>query len=83
MPTTKVDWALVCDYALIDTAGKLSVLGIFERLFAGNFPALHPVMYLVAQWSGAPCRRYLDVSPDNESRLRAVPHFAVDSAEAS
>jgi hypothetical protein len=52
--TPRVDWAVVCDYALVDGAGKISLLGIFERLFAANFPAMHPVMYFAAQWVGAP-----------------------------
>jgi hypothetical protein len=53
-PALKVEWALACDYALIDTGGKLSLMGIFERLYAGNFPAVHPLVYIAAQWSGQP-----------------------------
>lgn len=50
----RVDWTLIADYALMDTLGKLSVLGIFDRLWAPGFPSLHPVLFLVASWAGAP-----------------------------
>lgn len=51
---TRVDWTLVADYALMDNMGKLSVLGIFDRLWAPAFPSLHPVLFLVAAWAGGP-----------------------------
>ncbi len=53
-PEVRVEWALICDYALVDTGGKLSLLGIFDRLFAANFPAVHPVLFIAAQWVGSP-----------------------------
>ena len=36
------------DYAMIDQAGKLSIVGIFNRLNFTKFPNAHPVIYLVA-----------------------------------
>ncbi len=39
--------AVVCDHALIDQAGKLSVIGIFERIWVERFPAMHPRLHLV------------------------------------
>ncbi len=44
--------SLVCDHALIDQAGKLSVLGIFERIWVERFPALHPRLHLVLRLKG-------------------------------
>ena len=44
--------ALVCDHALIDQAGKLSVLGIFERIWVERFPAVHPRLHLVLRLKG-------------------------------
>ncbi len=44
--------ALICDHALIDQAGKLSVLGIFERIWVERFPALHPRLHLVLRLKG-------------------------------
>ena len=47
-----VSLAVACDYALIDQHGKLSVLGIFERIWVERFPALHPRLHLVLRLKG-------------------------------
>jgi hypothetical protein len=44
--------ALVCDHALVDQAGKVSVIGIFERIWVERFPALHPRLHLVLRLKG-------------------------------
>jgi hypothetical protein len=49
-----VAWAFLCDYAIVDAGGKVSIIGIFDRLFTQNFPAVHPILYLVAAWTGPP-----------------------------
>jgi hypothetical protein len=43
----KVDFAVACDYALVDQYGKLSVLGIFQHIWVGQFPTVHPRLHLV------------------------------------
>ena len=48
----KVDLALICDYALIDQYGKLSVMGIFEHIWVHNFPVVHPRLHLVMRIKG-------------------------------
>lgn len=40
-------FSLLSDYAMVDQAGKLSVLGIFNRLFAKDFPVTHAKMFFV------------------------------------
>lgn len=47
-----VDLALVCDYALIDQYGKLSVMGIFEHIWVQQFPVVHPRLHLVMRLKG-------------------------------
>ena len=44
--------ALICDHARVDQAGKLSVLGIFERIWVERFPAFHPRLHLVLRIKG-------------------------------
>lgn len=39
--------ALLADYAMVSQDGKLSIIGIFERLFAQKCPVTHPMMCLV------------------------------------
>ncbi|MEQ9399745.1 MAG: hypothetical protein RJQ04_11335 [Longimicrobiales bacterium] len=46
-----IDLALLADAATVDGAGKLNILGIFDRLGAGSFPARHPRMALVLRFS--------------------------------
>lgn len=46
-----IDLALLADAATVDGAGKLNVLGIFDRLGAGTFPARHPRMALVLRFT--------------------------------
>ena len=43
----EVDLALIADAATIDSSGKLSILGIFDRIGTSSFPARHPHMVLV------------------------------------
>jgi hypothetical protein len=48
----KIDFAVACDYALVDQYGKLSVMGIFQHIWVGQFPALHPRLHLVIRVKG-------------------------------
>ncbi len=47
----EIDLALLADAATIDTSGKLNILGIFDHLSAGMFPARHPRMVLILRFS--------------------------------
>ena len=49
----RFDFAVVCDYALIDQYGKLSVLGIFQHIWVSQFPTVHPRLHLVMRLKGA------------------------------
>lgn len=44
----KVNFFHVCDDAILDQTGKLSIIGIFENINTLNFPATHPQMAIVA-----------------------------------
>ncbi len=48
----QIDFAVCCDYAIIDRLGKLSVLGIFQHIWVGTFPAIHPRLHLVLRLKG-------------------------------
>ena len=48
-----IDFAVVCDYALIDRFGKLSVLGVFQNVWVASFPTVHPRVHLVIRLKGA------------------------------
>jgi hypothetical protein len=40
-------YAILCDFANVTQEGKLNILGVFDRLFAVNFPAIHRELFLV------------------------------------
>lgn len=48
----KIDFAVACDYAVIDQYGKLSVLGMFSHIWVAKFPAVHPRLHLVIRLKG-------------------------------
>lgn len=50
--TLRLDFAVLADYALVDQQGKLSVLGIFQHVWVGSFPATHPRTHLVIRVRG-------------------------------
>jgi hypothetical protein len=47
-------WGLFCDHFLIDTGGKHSFIGVFERIGAPGFPVVHKVMWVVSSLRGEP-----------------------------
>jgi hypothetical protein len=47
----EIDLAFLADAATIDASGKLSVLGIFDRISVSQFPAQHGRITLVLRFS--------------------------------
>lgn len=48
----KLEWLFICEYALIDKANKLSILGEFTSVYFKEFPASFPSIYIVTRWKG-------------------------------
>jgi hypothetical protein len=53
-----VDWSLLCDYYLIDQAGRLSLLGIFDRLLVPQLPVVYPYLHVVTRWRLGDARQF-------------------------
>lgn len=49
--------ALLADYANVSQEGKLNVLGVFDAIFAPEFPALHTELHLVLRFEAGPAER--------------------------
>jgi len=49
----EIDFAVLADAATVDAAGKLNILGIFDRISTGGFPAQHPQMALVLRYGAS------------------------------
>jgi len=48
------EWAVICDYAFLDSRGKACLIGIFDAIFAKKVPAIHRQATLVIQVHGKP-----------------------------
>jgi hypothetical protein len=48
-----IDLALLADAATVDASGKLNILGIFDRISTGGFPAQHPHVALVLRFTAS------------------------------
>src|SRR5579871_3013219 len=63
-------WGLFCDHFLVDVSGKYSFIGVFERIGAMTFPAVHKVMWIAFALRGQPNERAMGVvtvwSPQSE-----------------
>jgi len=42
----QVTLAAICDYASISVGEKINVMGVFDTIFAAQFPASHPQLFL-------------------------------------
>ena len=49
----EIDLALLADAATIDAAGKLNILGVFDRISVSKFPAPHPHVSLVLRFKAS------------------------------
>lgn len=68
-----LNFTLLCDDVRQETGGKISLLGIFDNLYAQNFPALHPRLVIINEWSegsGEFGTTLRILAPDRKSILR-------------
>jgi len=52
MPT--LVWAHVCEYANMDSRGRLNIVGLSEYFFVDSFPAVLPHVTVITNWIGTP-----------------------------
>ncbi len=64
-----LNWTLFCDDVRQELGGKYSLMGLFEAIYAGSFPALHHRFAIINHWSGGKgefsCKIRL-LTPDRE-----------------
>jgi hypothetical protein len=66
-------FTLLCDDVRQETGGKVSLMGIFENVYAGSFPAVHPRLATVNEWAdglGEFEATLRILSPDRKTILR-------------
>jgi hypothetical protein len=62
-------YALVCDYANVTNDGKLNALGVLDRIYAGQYPAIHRMMFMVMSFES---------DHDDEEQTRAIDVQLID-----
>lgn len=60
-----LEYIFLCDYAFTASGNKSSVIGIFDLLGVNKMPAAHPMMFLLAQFTG-------EKNSEHNLRLKAV-----------
>jgi len=46
-----LNFTLLCDDVRQEAGGKVSLMGIFENLYSSHFPAVHPRLATVNEWT--------------------------------
>ena len=46
-----VNFIIICDDVRQEMGGKISLMGLFENIYATKFPAIHPRLAVVTEWS--------------------------------
>jgi len=46
-----LNFTLFCDDVRQETGGKISLMGIFENIYAARFPAIHPRLATINEWA--------------------------------
>jgi len=76
MPETikpSLHFTIICDDVRQETGGKLSLMGLFENIYAAKFPAVHPRLAVVTEWiegQGEFDTTLRILSPDRKTVLR-------------
>src|SRR3989338_7248419 len=48
----KIDFGHICENVIVAQNGNLSIINIFNQINADNFPAVHPVLFVVIGANG-------------------------------
>jgi hypothetical protein len=62
-------YALIADFANVTQDGKLNVLGVMDRIFSPQYPAVHRVMFLVVS---------LESEHEDDEQTRAIDIQLID-----
>ena len=71
--TPSLNFTLLCDDVRQEMGGKISLMGIFENVYANSFPAVHPRLAAVNEWAdglGEFEATLRILSPDRKTVLR-------------
>ncbi len=68
-----LNFTIICDDIRQEMGGKLSLMGLFENIYAPKFPAVHPRIAILTEWSGGQGEfgiKMRIVSPEGKTVIR-------------
>ncbi len=46
-----LNFTIICDDIRQEAGGKISLMGLFENIYSTKFPAVHPRLAILSEWS--------------------------------
>ncbi len=68
-----LNFTLLCDDVRQEMGGKISLMGLFENIYAEKFPAVHPRIAIISEWAGGTGEfgiRMRIITPDGKTVIR-------------
>ena len=68
-----LNFTIICDDVRQEAGGKISLMGLFENIYATKFPAIHPRLAIMTEWSegkGEFAVKTRLLSPDRKTVVR-------------
>lgn len=79
-----LNFTLLCDDIRQELGGKISIMGIFENVYATNFPAIHPRLAILNEWAdgiGEFDATLRILTPDKKTIIReSITRFRITDA---
>lgn len=74
MANVKLELLILCDHALTSKEGKLSIIGIFDRIFVRKIPTAFARFFVVAVLTGEPnSQHHIALSIQNSQGNQVLP----------
>lgn len=70
-----LNFTVICDDARQEVGGKISLMGLFENIYSTSFPASHPRLAIMNEWSDGKGEFEIKLqilSPDRRAVIREV-----------
>ncbi len=68
-----LNFTIICDDVRREAGGKISLMGLFENIYATKFPAIHPRLAIMTEWGegrGEYAAKMRILSPDRKTVVR-------------
>ena len=68
-----LNFTVICDDARQEVGGKISLMGLFENIYSTSFPASHPRLAIMNEWSDGKGEFEIKLqilSPDRKTVIR-------------